>query len=129
MSLVEGDFITLGSAALMISAIFSLSAFRWSTKAGLEFWLFGMLPFPGMASIYLYFSTLTAFLFAPAGRAEYFGAGFWTTAEGLLPNSPLYLFLSANSFLNLSKCSFSLGSFYEGASFAGARALGADEGG
>jgi len=71
-----------------------------------------------MASIYLYLSTFAAFLLAQDGSAEYLGAGLWTTAEGLLPNSPLYLFLSANSFLNLSKYSFSFGSFYEGTAFA-----------
>ena len=55
---------------------------------------------------------------APDGSAEYLGAEFYTTAEGLLPSSPLYLFLSANSFLNLSKYSFSFGSFYDGTAFA-----------
>ena len=112
----------------MISAILSLSAFKWSTKAGLKFWLLGMLPFPGMLSIYLYLSMFMAFLLAPAGSAEYLGAGFWTAAEGLLPNSPLYLFLSANSFLNLSKYSFSFGSFYEGTALAYTGAFGAAEG-
>jgi hypothetical protein len=38
------------------------------------------------------------------------------------------LFLSANSFLNLSKYSFSFGSFYEGTAFAWTGAFGAAEG-